>query len=65
MSTANALLRFTDINTANVTVENGYKGIRLYSKDYNFYYGVYCNNEHELYEMKVNNQHQFSPEEIG
>ncbi|KAI1438530.1 alkaline-phosphatase-like protein [Xylaria sp. CBS 124048] len=32
---------------------NTYKSIRLFSKDYNLYYSVWCNNEHELYDMAV------------
>lgn len=28
---------------------NTYKALRVYSDDYNLYYSVWCNNEHELY----------------
>ncbi|KAF2258996.1 arylsulfatase-like protein [Lojkania enalia] len=31
---------------------NTYKALRVISKDYNFYYAVWCTNEHELYDMK-------------
>ncbi|KAI8951312.1 alkaline-phosphatase-like protein [Xylaria longipes] len=32
---------------------NTYKAVRLSSADYNLYYSVWCNNEHELYDMTV------------
>ncbi|KAI0422218.1 alkaline-phosphatase-like protein [Xylaria grammica] len=32
---------------------NTYKAIRLSGPDYNLYYSVWCNNEHELYDMSV------------
>ncbi|GAP89109.2 putative arylsulfatase-like protein [Rosellinia necatrix] len=32
---------------------NTYKAIRLSSTDYNLYYSVWCNNEHELYDLTV------------
>lgn len=32
---------------------NHYKGIRVMNDDYSFYYSVWCNNERELYDMKV------------
>lgn len=32
---------------------NTYKGLRLVSDDYSFYYAVYCNNEREFYDLKV------------
>ncbi|KAI8625329.1 Arylsulphatase [Xylariaceae sp. FL1651] len=32
---------------------NTYKAIRLSGTDYNLYYSVWCNNEHELYDMTV------------
>ncbi|KAI1284481.1 alkaline-phosphatase-like protein [Xylaria sp. FL0933] len=32
---------------------NTYKAIRLSSPDYNLYYSVWCNNEHELYDMNL------------
>ncbi|KAI3323033.1 Arylsulphatase [Xylariaceae sp. AK1471] len=32
---------------------NTYKAIRLSSADYSLYYSVWCNNEHELYDMTV------------
>ena len=28
-----------------------YKAVRVMGEDYNFYYSVWCNNEHELYDM--------------
>ncbi|BFZ65269.1 hypothetical protein YB2330_006432 [Saitoella coloradoensis] len=30
---------------------NTYKALRLVGKDYNLYYSVWCNNEHELYDL--------------
>jgi len=32
---------------------NTYKGLRLVGKSYSFYYSVWCNNEHELYDLYV------------
>ena len=32
---------------------NTYKGLRLVTEDYAFYYAVWCTNEHELYNMKT------------
>jgi arylsulfatase A-like enzyme len=32
---------------------NTYKGLRVEAEDYGFYYSVWCNNEKELYDMKV------------
>lgn len=32
---------------------NTYKGVRLVSEDYGFYYSVWCNNAKELYDMHV------------
>lgn len=32
---------------------NTYKGLRIESEEYGFYYSVWCNNEKELYDMKV------------
>ncbi|KAF5622580.1 Arylsulphatase [Fusarium tjaetaba] len=32
---------------------NTYKAIRVIGDKYNLYYSVYCNNEHELYDLKV------------
>ncbi|KAH6980216.1 hypothetical protein EDB82DRAFT_539848 [Fusarium venenatum] len=36
-----------------ISLENIYKGIRLQSKDYSFYYAVHFTNEHELYDMSA------------
>lgn len=30
---------------------NTYKGLRILSDEYSFYYSVWCTNEHELYNM--------------
>ncbi|KAK4186296.1 alkaline-phosphatase-like protein [Podospora australis] len=32
-------------------LNNTYKAIRIVSKSYNFYYAVWCDNEHELYDL--------------
>jgi arylsulfatase A-like enzyme len=32
---------------------NTYKALRIIGKGYNFYYSVWCNNEHEFYDVKV------------
>lgn len=34
---------------------NTYKALRVVSDEYSFYYSIWCNNEHELYDMKVRN----------
>lgn len=34
-------------------MNNTYKAIRLIGSGYNLYYSVWCNNEHELYNMIV------------
>lgn len=32
---------------------NTYKSVRLLGEGYNLYYSVWCNNEHELYDLSV------------
>ena len=32
---------------------NTYKAIRVLSEEYNLYYSVWCNNERELYDLRV------------
>lgn len=32
---------------------NTYKSVRLLGQGYNLYYSVWCNNEHELYDLSV------------
>jgi hypothetical protein len=32
---------------------NTYKAIRLFASSFNLYYSIWCNNEHELYNMDV------------
>ncbi|KAL2065831.1 hypothetical protein VTL71DRAFT_3501 [Oculimacula yallundae] len=32
---------------------NTYKAIRISGPDYNLYYSIWCNNEHELYDMNI------------
>lgn len=34
-------------------VNNTYKSVRILGEDYNLYYSVWCNNEHELYDLNV------------
>jgi arylsulfatase A-like enzyme len=36
-----------------VWVNNTYKAVRVIGGEYNFYYAVWCTNEHELYDLKV------------
>ncbi|KAJ6179916.1 hypothetical protein N7519_010377 [Penicillium mononematosum] len=39
-------------NLGSPTVPNNtYKAVRLFSTDYNLFYSVWCNNEHELYDL--------------
>ena len=32
---------------------NTYKSARILSPEYNLYYSVWCNNDHELYDLSV------------
>jgi len=32
---------------------NTYKGLRIVHEDYDLYYSAWCNNEHELYDVRV------------
>lgn len=32
---------------------NTYKSVRILGEVYNLYYSVWCNNEHELYDLSV------------
>jgi arylsulfatase A-like enzyme len=34
-------------------LNNTYKALRVIGREYNFYYSVWCTNEHELYDLKV------------
>lgn len=36
-----------------VIFNNTYKALRIVGREYNFYYSVWCNNEHELYDLQV------------
>ena len=36
-----------------LVANNTYKALRVIGAEYNFYYSVWCNNEHELYDLKV------------
>lgn len=38
----------------NAAAENTYKAIRVISEGYNIYYSVWCTNEAEFYDLKVN-----------
>ena len=42
-----------DIHTDTLHENNTYKAIRILGPGYNLYYSVWCNNEHELYDMNV------------
>lgn len=55
LRTNNFLLRFhaIDIHTDTLHENNTYKAIRVLGPGYNLYYSVWCNNEHELYDMNV------------
>lgn len=41
---------------------NTYKAIRIKGESYDLYYAVWCNNEHELYDIKVSRQTLLIPE---
>ena len=36
-----------------IQFNNTYKAVRIAGKGYNLYYSVWCNNEHELYNLDV------------
>jgi hypothetical protein len=36
-----------------MVANNTYKSVRLLGEGYNLYYSVWCNNEHELYDLSV------------
>ena len=40
-------------NSKNLYYDNVYKALRLVAGDYSFYYAVWCNGEHEFYNMNV------------
>lgn len=44
-----------DINSKGVpTVPNNtYKAVRVLADEYNLFFSVWCNNEHELYDLTV------------
>jgi hypothetical protein len=48
---------YTDFNTgpggSTLIPNNTYKSVRLLGEGYNLYYSVWCNNEHELYDLSV------------
>ncbi|KAK6815287.1 hypothetical protein RU639_008709 [Aspergillus parasiticus] len=47
-------------NLGKPTVPNNtYKAVRILSEEYNLYYSVWCNNEHELYDL-TNDPHQIN-----
>lgn len=46
-------LKLIHSNLVNIVGNNTYKALRLVSKYYNLYYSVWCNNEHELYDLNV------------
>ncbi|KAL4788932.1 arylsulfatase [Aspergillus venezuelensis] len=53
-------------NLGTPTVRNNtYKAVRIISQEYNLFYSVWCNNEHELYDLnadpyQVNNLHPYA-----
>ncbi|VBB81242.1 Putative arylsulfatase [Podospora comata] len=42
-----------DEDEERLTLNNTYKGLRIIGRGYNFYYAVWCNNEHELYDLST------------
>ncbi|AEO67841.1 uncharacterized protein THITE_2116964 [Thermothielavioides terrestris NRRL 8126] len=38
---------------ARLVLNNNYKALRVIGSEYNLYYAVWCNNEHELYDLKT------------
>lgn len=42
-----------------LTLNNTYKALRVIGEEYNLYYSVWCNNEHELYDLKVHHPPPF------
>lgn len=44
---------FEDGNDRLVALNNTYKAVRIIGEGYDLYYSVWCNNEHELYDIKV------------
>lgn len=36
-----------------MALNNTYKAVRIIGKGYDLYYSVWCNNEHELYDIDV------------
>lgn len=47
-----------------IALNNTYKAVRIIGKDYNLYYSVWCNNEHELYDLEVNMHHSWQNKPI-
>lgn len=43
----------TDFEGTPTVPNNTYKAVRLLAADYNLFYSVWCNNEHELYDLNV------------
>jgi hypothetical protein len=44
----------SDVRTVDLSAYNNtYKALRIKGEGYNLYYSVWCNNEHELYDMTV------------
>jgi arylsulfatase A-like enzyme len=42
-----------EYNEPDVQVNNTYKGLRIVSEEYGFYYAVWCDGNHQLYDMMV------------
>ena len=45
--------RLFDERESRLVPNNTYKALRIIGEGYNFYYSVWCNNEHELYDLTV------------
>lgn len=43
----------TSYSDPSLIKNNTYKALRIIAEDYDLYYSVWCNNEHELYDMRV------------
>ncbi|EOO00839.1 putative arylsulfatase protein [Phaeoacremonium minimum UCRPA7] len=42
-----------DFDDQRIIINNTYKAVRIISGSYNLYYSVWCNNEHELYDLNT------------
>lgn len=47
------LIRFAGPGGQLAVPKNTYKSVRILGEGYDLYYSVFCNNEHELYDLTV------------